>query len=132
MICNKCIVIITAHVTKQAKVMFSKTSVCPMRWEVMPNASWDRSHGQRGAGGPVLGRGHHLPPALPGSEVNHHPSNPLRSTTYPWGQMSTTSPQVRGQPPPPGSEVNHLPPPPGYIRNYGQWVGGTHPTGTHS
>ena len=52
------------------------------------------------------------PPPLPGSEVNHSPTQ---------GQRSTTSPsRVKGQQPP---QVTY--------GSYGQWAGGTHPTGMH-
>ena len=113
-------------------------SLCSTRGggEETPNASWDRSHGQRGEvvrgqlalggwgevvrGQLVLGvevvRGQPPPPS--GSEVNHLPQG-QRSTTFPGsevnhlpprGQRSTTSPlMVRGQPPPPHSQRSTTP-----------------------
>ena len=76
-------------------------------------------------GGPVLGGGRSQPPP---------PSQGQRSITSPGqGQRSTTSPW-------PGSKINHPlarvkgqpPPPQDTCRYYGQWAGGTHPTGMHS
>ena len=51
--------LITAHVAKRAKVMFSQECVTHFvqeRGKETPNASWDRSHGH-GGGGPTLGGG---------------------------------------------------------------------------
>ena len=99
--------IITAHVAKWAKVMFSQAcvthSVQVGGGEVTPNGSWDRSHGHRWE---VVWTSTPLDRTTPPDRTTRPPS--LDRTTTPWtGPPPNPSPQTG--PPPPN-------PPPGYIQ----------------
>ena len=106
-------VIVTARLTKRAKVMFLQVFVIlsPTRGGgVTPNASWDRSHGHRGGEctTPPRTRSQHLPldnTSLPPGQHLPPPPGPGHNTSLPpsW----TTPPSLRPWTTPPS-----LPPPP--------------------
>ena len=81
---------------------------------VTPNASWDRSHGQRLEGG---GSAQHLPPLYntslpPQTRSQHLPPCPLDNTSLP-PLDDTSLPPLDNTSLPSRTRSQHLPPPPG-------------------